>query len=260
MTLDELQTDLLAWFGRQGRDLPWRKTRDPYAILVAEIMLQQTQVSRVIARWTAWLERWPTVESLAAAAPADVVRAWSGLGYNRRALSLQRAARAVVVRGRFPRTYTELRELPGIGPYTASAVACFAFDAQRTALDTNVRRVLDPRARERATSRRRRAARWPGTRRSSTSGRPSAWPASRAASSARSQPGVPRAARASSRCAGRGRSRDRAASAEPSSCAICTAGRGQRRVRCGDARRLVRDGLCASRRRACVALPEEGIR
>ena len=99
MSLDELQSDLLAWFGRQGRDLPWRHTRDPYAILVAEVMLQQTQVSRVIERWTAWLERWPTVEALAAASTADVVRAWSGLGYNRRAINLQRAARAVVDAG-----------------------------------------------------------------------------------------------------------------------------------------------------------------
>jgi A/G-specific adenine glycosylase len=133
---------VLAWYRGNGRDLPWRRTRDPYAILVSEIMLQQTQVSRVVPRWTAWLERWPTVESLAAAASADVIRAWSGLGYNRRALSLQRAARVVVERGGFPDTYEELLELPGVGPYTASAVACFAFDEQRTALDTNVRRVL----------------------------------------------------------------------------------------------------------------------
>jgi len=142
MSLDELQSDLLAWFGRQGRDLPWRHTRDPYAILVAEVMLQQTQVSRVIERWTSWLERWPTVEALAAASTADVVRAWSGLGYNRRAINLQRAARAVVDAGGFPRTPVELRMLPGIGPYTASAVACFAFDAQLTTVDVNARRVL----------------------------------------------------------------------------------------------------------------------
>jgi A/G-specific adenine glycosylase len=142
MTLEELQASLLAWFAESGRDLPWRRTHDPYAILVSEIMLQQTQVSRVIERWPAWLERWPTVEALAAASTADVVRAWSGLGYNRRAINLQRAARAVAEAGAFPRTVSGLRELPGIGPYTASAIACFAFGAQLTTVDVNVRRVL----------------------------------------------------------------------------------------------------------------------
>ena len=86
---------LLAWFSRAGRDLPWRHTTDPYAILVSEVMLQQTQVSRVIPRYHAWLERWPTVETLAGASAADVIRAWQGLGYNRRALGLHRAARHV---------------------------------------------------------------------------------------------------------------------------------------------------------------------
>jgi A/G-specific adenine glycosylase len=142
MTLDELQLDLLAWFGLTARDLPWREIRDPYAILVSEIMLQQTQVTRVIERWTAWLERWPTVEALAAASTADVVRAWSGLGYNRRAINLQRAARVVADAGAFPRTVEGLEALPGVGPYTASAVACFAFGAQLTTVDVNVRRVL----------------------------------------------------------------------------------------------------------------------
>jgi len=142
MTLEELQSGLLAWFSQNGRDLPWRRTRDPYAILVSEIMLQQTQVSRVVERWTAWLERWPTVEALAAASTADVVRAWSGLGYNRRAVNLQRAARAVAEAGEFPRTLEGLQALPGVGPYTASAIACFAFDAQLTTIDVNVRRVL----------------------------------------------------------------------------------------------------------------------
>jgi A/G-specific adenine glycosylase len=142
MTLEELQTDLLAWFSQHRRALPWRGTRDPYAILVSEIMLQQTQVTRVIERWTAWLERWPSAEELAAASTADVVRAWSGLGYNRRAVNLQRAARAVTEAGEFPRTLEGLRALPGIGPYTATAIACFAFDAQLTTVDVNVRRVL----------------------------------------------------------------------------------------------------------------------
>src|SRR6202048_2079542 len=86
---------LLAWYAANGRDLPWRHTRDPYAILVSEVMAQQTQVDRVVPRWHAWLERWPTVEALAAASPADVIRAWQGLGYNRRALNLHRAAQQV---------------------------------------------------------------------------------------------------------------------------------------------------------------------
>jgi A/G-specific adenine glycosylase len=137
------QTALLAWFAEHGRDLPWRRTRDPYAILVSEIMLQQTQVARVLERYPAWLERWPTPAALAAAPAADVLRAWSGLGYNRRALNLQNAARRVVELGEFPREIAELERLPGIGPYTARAIACFAFGAQVTALDTNVRRVLE---------------------------------------------------------------------------------------------------------------------
>jgi A/G-specific adenine glycosylase len=105
-------------------------------------MLQQTQASRVAERYEAWLRRWPSTEALATASTADVIRAWSGLGYNRRALALQRAARRVVELGGFPRTVDGLRELPGVGPYTAAAVACFAFDAQVTTVDTNVRRVL----------------------------------------------------------------------------------------------------------------------
>jgi A/G-specific adenine glycosylase len=143
-TARERQQDaLLGWFTEHGRDLPWRRTRDPYEILVSEVMLQQTQVARVLERYPAWLERWPTPAALAAASAADVLRAWSGLGYNRRALSLQNAARRVVELGEFPREIAELERLPGIGPYTARAIACFAFGAQVTALDTNVRRVLE---------------------------------------------------------------------------------------------------------------------
>ena len=144
LTARETQaTALLAWFAEHGRDLPWRRTRDPYAILVSEVMLQQTQVARVLERYPAWLERWPTPASLASAPAADVLRAWSGLGYNRRALNLQNAARHVVELGEFPREIAELERLPGVGPYTARAIACFAFGAQVTALDTNVRRVLE---------------------------------------------------------------------------------------------------------------------
>src|SRR5439155_9728782 len=130
---------LLAWFAVNGRDLPWRQTCDPYAILVSEVMLQQTQATRVVERYVAWLERWPTVESLAAARTAEVLRAWQGLGYNRRALNLQRAAREIVAGG-WP---DHLTMLPGVGPYTADAVACFAFDRPVLPVDVNVRRVLE---------------------------------------------------------------------------------------------------------------------
>jgi A/G-specific adenine glycosylase len=137
------QEALLAWYGANARDLPWRRTRDPYAILVSEVMLQQTQVVRVVPRYQEWLARWPTVEALAASTPADVIQAWSGLGYNRRAVNLHRCAQAVVARGSFPRRPEELRKLPGIGPYTAAAIACFAFGAQIAAPDTNALRVLE---------------------------------------------------------------------------------------------------------------------
>ena len=131
------EATLLAWFERSGRDLPWRQTRDPYAILVSEVMLQQTQVGRVIPRYLVWLERWPTVEALASASAAEVIRAWQGLGYNRRAVSLHRAAQRIAARG-WP---DDLTELPGVGRYTADAVARFAFDAAVLPRDTNVRRV-----------------------------------------------------------------------------------------------------------------------
>jgi A/G-specific adenine glycosylase len=128
---------LLAWFDGHGRDLPWRNTSDPYAILVSEVMLQQTQVERVVPRYARWLERWPTPAALAAAAAADVIREWQGLGYNRRALSLHHAARVVAERG-WP---DDLTELPGVGRYTADAIACFAFGRDVLPVDTNVRRV-----------------------------------------------------------------------------------------------------------------------
>jgi A/G-specific adenine glycosylase len=129
---------LLTWFAEHGRDLPWRSTRDPYAILVSEIMLQQTQVERVVPRYLAWLERWPTVESLAAASPADVIRAWQGLGYNRRALNLHRAARLIAAEG-WP---ADLTALPGVGRYTAAALRRFAFAEDVLPVDVNVERVL----------------------------------------------------------------------------------------------------------------------
>jgi A/G-specific adenine glycosylase len=134
-----MRTELLRWYAERRRDLPWRKTRDPYAILVSEVMLQQTQVSRVVPRYLEWLDRWPTVEALAAASSADVIRAWQGLGYNRRALNLQRAARAVAAGG-WP---DDLTKLPGVGPYTAAALGCFAFGRAVLPVDVNVRRVQE---------------------------------------------------------------------------------------------------------------------
>jgi A/G-specific adenine glycosylase len=130
---------LLAWYRQNGRDLPWRRTTDPYAILVSEVMAQQTQVDRVVPCWERWLERWPTVHSLAAASPADVIREWQGLGYNRRALNLHRAARHVARHG-WP---DDLTELPGVGRYTADAVACFAHGRDVLPVDVNVRRVQE---------------------------------------------------------------------------------------------------------------------
>jgi A/G-specific adenine glycosylase len=130
---------LLAWFAEHERDLPWRGTRDPYAILVSEVMSQQTQVERVVPRWRRWLERWPTVEALAAAPSAAVIREWQGLGYNRRALALHRAARHIAANG-WP---DDLTELPGVGRYTADAVARFAFGRAVLPVDVNVRRVSE---------------------------------------------------------------------------------------------------------------------
>ena len=132
--MDEL---LLTWYASHQRDLPWRHTRDPYAILVSEVMLQQTQVDRVIPRYLAWLERWPNAASLAAASAGDVIRAWQGLGYNRRALALHGAAQAVASGG-WP---DDLTTLPGVGPYTAAALRNFAFGEDVLPRDVNVDRV-----------------------------------------------------------------------------------------------------------------------
>ena len=136
--------NLLAWFRRHGRDLPWRRTRDPYQVLVSEVMLQQTQVARVTAYWPRFLERFPTVQHLAVATPRRVRDAWDGLGYYRRAENLRRAARHVVThhKGEVPRDTAVLRSLPGIGAYTAGAVASFAYELAEPAIDTNVARVL----------------------------------------------------------------------------------------------------------------------
>ena len=134
-----MERALLAWFDEHGRDLPWRRTHDPYAVLVSEVMLQQTQVARVVPRFIAWLERWPTAEALASAPVADLIREWQGLGYNRRAVNLHRAARVIASMG-WPE---HLTELPGVGRYTADAVARFALERPVLPVDTNVRRVLE---------------------------------------------------------------------------------------------------------------------
>jgi A/G-specific adenine glycosylase len=134
-----VEARLLAWFSDRGPDLPWRATRDPYCVLVSEVMLQQTQVPRVIPRYLAWIERWPSVETLAAAPRGQVIRAWQGLGYNRRAVNLHRAAQMVAEKG-WPE---DLTELPGVGEYTADAVRRFALGEPVLPVDTNVRRVLE---------------------------------------------------------------------------------------------------------------------
>jgi A/G-specific adenine glycosylase len=141
-TIRDARERVLEWFGRAGRGLPWRATRDPYRVLVAEMLAQQTQAARAAAAWPRFLERFPDVEALAAATPAEVLRAWQGIGYNRRAIALQAAARAVVERGGWPETVEGLAALPGVGPYTARAVACFALGQQVAPVDTNVARVL----------------------------------------------------------------------------------------------------------------------
>jgi A/G-specific adenine glycosylase len=139
-----MQDALLRWFGETARDLPWRTTRDPYAILVSEIMLQQTPVVRVIPRLEAWLERWPGPAALAASPVADAVRAWDRLGYPRRALNLHAAAVAITSLhgGVVPRELDALLALPGVGDYTARAVAAFAYGERHPVVDTNVRRVI----------------------------------------------------------------------------------------------------------------------
>ena len=139
---EEVVSELLAWGGPRLRDLPWRRTRDPWGVLVSEVMAQQTQVARIIPRWEAFMERFPTPEALAGAPLADLLRLWQGLGYPRRARSLHEAARRIANSGRFPSTVEELMDLPGVGPYTARAVAAFAFDLDVGVLDTNVGRLL----------------------------------------------------------------------------------------------------------------------
>ena len=134
----------MRWYRANGRhSLPWRLTRDPYAVVVSEVMLQQTQVERVLPYYEAWMGRWPTVAALAAATPAEVIRAWAGLGYNRRALNLHRLASRVASDG-WPVAPTEssLLPLPGVGPYTAAALLSFAYEVPAIVIDTNIARVV----------------------------------------------------------------------------------------------------------------------
>lgn len=160
----DFQKEILDWYFLHKRALPWRGNTDPYKILVSEVMSQQTQISRVVPKYEAWIQAFPTVEALAKAKTADVLKHWSGLGYNRRALYLQKCAREIVTsysssdppaggesrsKGsrqaraiHFPQTVEELKKLPGIGEYTASAIACFAFGQQIAVVDTNVRKVI----------------------------------------------------------------------------------------------------------------------
>jgi A/G-specific adenine glycosylase len=159
---DAVRAALVEWYEADHRDFPWRRTTDPYSILVSEVMSQQTQLGRVVDAWADFVEEWPTVDALAAADRADVVRFWSdhSLGYNNRAKYLHEAAQQVVEEydGAFPESPAELEELMGVGPYTANAVASFAFNTGEAVVDTNVKRVLyrafsvedDDRALERA--------------------------------------------------------------------------------------------------------------
>lgn len=151
--ISQFQEKILTWYSHNKRDLPWRPpslklrkdgTRDPYKILVSEVMSQQTQLSRVIPKYEAWMVRFPTISELAATPVSEVLRLWSGLGYNRRALNFQKASQVIVndYQGEFPRRLDELVRLPGLGKYTASAVLCFAFNEQIPVIDTNIRKVI----------------------------------------------------------------------------------------------------------------------
>jgi len=206
-----LEAFLLEWFSRAGRDLPWRRTRDPYAILVSEVMLQQTQVERVVPRYLAWLERWPTVEKLAAAPVSDVIRAWQGLGYNRRAVNLHRATQQIAAAG-WP---DDLTELPGVGRYTADAVAHFAFDSAVLPVDTNVRPCRSGPAR---------VSHLRQPTRSWISARPFAWRAFRAAHPARSLRAVPHRVSAMNRFAVRAASKVPSARDAPARCGSLPSG------------------------------------
>ncbi len=139
-----LPIDVLAWGAEYLRDLPWRRTRNPWFVMVAEVMLQQTQIDRVLKKWPEFLEEFPTVESCASSSLSEVVKQWAGMGFNRRAVKLHEAAKRIDEEhnGKIPSTVEELISLPGIGPYTARAILAFAFEQDEAVVDTNVGRVL----------------------------------------------------------------------------------------------------------------------
>lgn len=141
MIPERFTDEVLAWGGPRLRDLPWRRTRDPWEVLVSEVMLQQTQAARVVQRWEAFLARFPTPADCAAASLGDVLREWQGLGYPRRARNLHATAIRVTEAGGFPTDLVGLLDLPGIGPYTARAVLAFAFEADAAVVDTNIARI-----------------------------------------------------------------------------------------------------------------------
>lgn len=143
MTIPAFRVHILSWYRKNGRDLPWKRTKNPYRILVSEVMLQQTQVSRVERTYRAFLRMFPSLRKLASASDADLLQAWKGLGYWRRAVALRETARRISKdhRGRIPHDPSLLQSFPGIGPYTARAVSCFAFGNSEAFLDTNIRRV-----------------------------------------------------------------------------------------------------------------------
>ncbi|MGY5853555.1 MAG: Fe-S cluster assembly protein HesB [Candidatus Thorarchaeota archaeon] len=140
--IDAFQKKVMDWWSENARDLPWRRDPSPYNVLVSEIMLQQTQVSRVVPKYKKFLEAFPNINALASAETKPLLKVWSGLGYNRRAIWLRDAAKQIQELGEFPQTDKELRELKGIGPYTSRSILIFAFNKDLAAVDTNIRRVL----------------------------------------------------------------------------------------------------------------------
>ena len=144
ISIQIFQKKILTWYEKNKRNLPWRQTTDPYKILVSEVMLQQTQVDRVIPYYERWLKEFPDVQALAKADKQKILQLWSGLGYNNRALRLQKLAQQMIeqYKGKFPSQYESLLELPGIGPYTAAAIQAFAFNKTAPVIDTNIRRVF----------------------------------------------------------------------------------------------------------------------
>ncbi|MHA1983328.1 MAG: Fe-S cluster assembly protein HesB [Candidatus Hodarchaeales archaeon] len=140
--IKDFQKKIFTWWEANKRDFPWRETSDPYKIMVSEFMLQQTQTTRVIDKYLNFINRFPTLEHLTGANPAEIIKLWSGLGYNRRALWLQEAAKMIVSLGFFPQTPEGLKRLKGIGDYTSRSILIFAFNFNLATVDTNIRRIL----------------------------------------------------------------------------------------------------------------------